>query len=91
MKPSRFGILTLGRVCEFMPSCSPFYQTVNGEAMVLRIDVGSPACAITKCRPFGVVMPCSRWCGVRACCVRGSPLGLLSVRAAALSNLEGTP
>ena len=29
---------------------------------------------MTKCRPFGVNVPLSKWCGVRPCCVRGSPL-----------------
>ena len=48
---------------------------------------GAPECEITKCRPLGVNVPLSRWCGVRACWVRGSPLGLLSVRDDVL--LEG--
>src|SRR4051812_22770022 len=50
-----------------------------------------PACEMVKCRPFGVAVPWSRWCGVRACDVRGSPFGLLSVRTAAFSNFDGVP
>ena len=52
---------------------------------------GSPECEMTKCRPLGVIVPLSRWCGVRACWVRGSPLGLLSVRATFFSNRDGAP
>jgi len=33
-----------------------------------------------KCMLFGVIVPFSRWCGVRACELRSSLLGLLSVR-----------
>src|SRR5262244_3312837 len=47
--------------------------------------------ARTPHHPFGVIVPLSRWCGVRACWVRGSPLGLLSVRATFFSNRDGTP
>ena len=43
---------------------------------------------MTKCSPFGVNVPLSRWCGVRACWVRGSPFGLVSVRATGFSNRE---
>src|ERR1700730_8225696 len=39
-----------------------------------------------KCRPFGVIVPPSRWCGVRAWELRNSPLGLLRVRAKSFSN-----
>ena len=28
---------------------------------------GLPECEMTKCRPLGVIVPFSRWCGVRAC------------------------
>jgi hypothetical protein len=52
---------------------------------------GSPACEMTKCSPFGVMLPCSNWCGVRACCVRGSASGLLKVRTTAFSKREGAP
>src|ERR1041385_2936265 len=50
---------------------------------------GAPECEITKCRPFGVNVPLTRWCGVRACCVRGSPFGLVSVRTTCFSKAEG--
>jgi len=52
---------------------------------------GLPACEIVKCRPFGVIVPLSRWCGVRACEVRGSLFGLLSVRTTFFSNRDGAP
>ena len=52
---------------------------------------GLPECEMTKCSPLGVIVPFSRWCGVRACEVRGSPWGLLSVRATGFSNRDGTP
>src|SRR5215469_15522037 len=38
-----------------------------------------------KWRPFGVMVPPSRWCGVRACELRNSPLGLLSERTTCFS------
>src|SRR5215470_10437552 len=41
-----------------------------------------------KCRPFGVTVPPSRWCGVRACELRNSPCGLLSERATSFSYFE---
>src|SRR5215831_12182993 len=31
---------------------------------------GKPVRATTKCRPFGVIVPSRRWCGVRALLVR---------------------
>ena len=49
---------------------------------------GVPECTMVKCNPFGVMVPLMRWCGVRACEVRGSPLGLLSVRAIFSSKRE---
>jgi hypothetical protein len=42
---------------------------------------GNPVRETTKCRPLGVIVPLSRWCGVRALLVRGSFFGLVSVRA----------
>src|ERR1019366_3976712 len=39
-----------------------------------------------KWRPFGVMVPPSRWCGVRACELRNSPFGLLSERTTSFSN-----
>ena len=42
-----------------------------------------------KCSPFGVTVPPSSWCGVRACEVRNSPFGLLSARTTFFSNGEG--
>jgi hypothetical protein len=44
---------------------------------------------MVKCNPFGVMLPASKWWGVRACEVRGSPLGLLSVRTTFFSNRDG--
>src|SRR5215472_9599046 len=41
-----------------------------------------------KCRPFGVTVPPSRWCGVRACELRNSPCGLLSERATSFSYFD---
>src|SRR6476660_5326244 len=38
-----------------------------------------------KWRPFGVMVPPSRWCGVRACELRNSPFGLLSKRTTCFS------
>ena len=52
---------------------------------------GAPECEITKCSPLGVNVPLSRWCGVRACWVRGSPFGLVSVRETFFSKEDGTP
>ena len=49
---------------------------------------GAPLCEITKCRPCGVIVPLNKWCGVRAFCMRGSPLGLVSVRATFSSKRE---
>src|SRR3954471_331752 len=43
-----------------------------------------------KCRLFGVIVPLSRWCGVRACELRNSPFGLLSGRVTSFSNRDGT-
>src|SRR5262245_29533990 len=51
----------------------------------------SPPRAITKCRPFGVIVPLRRWCGVLAALPRGSSLGLLSVRTTFCSNFDGWP
>src|SRR5262245_27125914 len=51
----------------------------------------SPPRAITKCRPFGVIVPLRRWWGVRAALPRGSSLGLLSVRTTFCSYLDGWP
>src|SRR5262249_7235578 len=51
----------------------------------------SPPRAITKCRPFGVIVPLRRWCGVRAALPRGSSFGLLSVRTTFCSNFDGWP
>src|SRR5215467_13859795 len=45
---------------------------------------GKPARATTKCKPFGVMVPSRRWCGVRALLVRGSLVGLVSVRTTLL-------
>src|SRR5262245_33933718 len=42
-----------------------------------------------KCMLLGVTVPFSRWCGVRACELRNSPLGLLSERVTFFSNCEG--
>ena len=42
-----------------------------------------------KCMLFGVIVPFSRWCGVRACELRSSLLGLLSVRTTCFSNRDG--
>jgi hypothetical protein len=64
---------------------------VDREAVLRRIDLALPACEIVKCRPLGVTIPCSCWCGVRACELRGSPFGLLSVRTTAFSYFEGVP
>ena len=50
---------------------------------------GKPVRATTKCRPFGVIVPLSRWCGVRAWLVRGSLLGLVSVRTTFFSYFDG--
>src|SRR5262249_33498157 len=41
---------------------------------------GKPEWEMVKKRPLGVIVPCSRWCGVRACELRNSLLGLLRVR-----------
>src|SRR5215813_6948842 len=41
-----------------------------------------------KCTPFGVTVPLSRWCGVRAWELRNSPCGLLSVRATFFSYFD---
>src|ERR1700674_3887908 len=38
-----------------------------------------------KWRPFGVMVPPSRWCGVRACELRNSPFGLLNERTTSFS------
>jgi hypothetical protein len=50
---------------------------------------GNPVRDTTKCRPFGVIVPLSKWCGVRARLVRGSLLGLVSVRTTFFSYLAG--
>ena len=50
---------------------------------------GTPPWQIVKCRPFGVMMPLSRWCGVRARELRGSFFGLSTVRTTAFSNRDG--
>src|SRR5262249_31820864 len=42
-------------------------------------------------RPFGVIVPLRRWCGVRAALPRGSSFGLLSVRTTFCSNVDGWP
>ena len=44
---------------------------------------------MVKCRLFGVTVPLSIWCGVRACEVRISFFGLLRVRTTCFSNFEG--
>jgi len=41
-----------------------------------------------KNRLFGVTVPCSRWCGVRAWLLRSSFLGLLSVRTTPFSKRD---
>src|SRR5438270_5562362 len=48
-----------------------------------------PEWLIVKCRLLGVTVPLSRWCGVRACELRNSLLGLLSVRTTFFSNRDG--
>ena len=50
---------------------------------------GMPECRIVKCSGFGVMVPLSICNGARACWVRGSPFGLLSVRTTAASNRDG--
>jgi hypothetical protein len=44
---------------------------------------------MVKCSEFGVMVPLSAWCGVRACWVRGSPLGLLKARTTSFSYFDG--
>ena len=39
------------------------------------LDVRVAGVGNHKCNPFGVNVPLIRWCGVRPCCVRGSPWG----------------
>src|SRR3984957_13329312 len=50
---------------------------------------GMPQWLIEKCSPFGVTVPLISWCGVRACELRNSPLGLLSARVTSFSNGDG--
>jgi len=52
---------------------------------------GMPVRDTTKCSPAGVIVPSSRWCGVRALAVRGSPLGLVRVRTTLASYFDGVP
>src|SRR5262252_10205351 len=51
----------------------------------------SPPRAITKCKPFGVIVPLRRWCGVRAALGRGSRFGLVRVRTTFASYRDGCP
>ena len=44
---------------------------------------------MVKCSEFGVIVPLSICSGARACWVRGSPFGLLSVRTTAASKRDG--
>ena len=43
-----------------------------------------------KARADGVIVPWMRWCGVRACELRNSWLGLLNVRTTCFSNRDGS-
>ncbi len=52
---------------------------------------GMPLCERSKCKPLGVIMPSSRWCGVRAAPVPIVPGNDANVRATLLSNLDGWP
>ena len=47
---------------------------------------GTPLWLIEKCSPLGVTVPPKRWCGVRACELRNSPVGLLSERTTSFSK-----
>src|ERR1700719_260361 len=51
--------------------------------------LGMPQWLIEKCSPFRVTVPPIKWCGVRACELRNSPLGLLSARTTSFSNGDG--
>ena len=44
---------------------------------------------MVKCSAFGVIDPLSDWCGVRACWVLASPLGLLRMRTTFFSYFDG--
>src|SRR5258706_3935502 len=50
---------------------------------------GMPEWLMLKCKLLGVIVPLSKWCGVRACDVRVSPLGLLKLRTTSFSNRDG--
>ena len=51
---------------------------------------GRPEWQIVKASADGVIVPWMRWCGVRACELRNSWLGLLSVRTTCFSNRDGS-